>query len=300
MTRALGTLGVYLESLRPRQWTKNLLLLAGVIFARRLGEPAFVERGVAAVAVFCLASGVIYVFNDVADRELDRLHPYKRNRPVASGRLTVRDAVRFGLVLMVVVLGLARLLGTPFLAGVAFFFLWNWLYTRWLKRVPILDVTGIGMSFVIRALASVLVLVPVSPHVRLSPWLLLCTFFLSLFLGFSKRREEYLKLRRAEGVTRPVLRGYNEPMLNAMIGASFALTGMAYALYTVWPETVAQFGTRDLIYTLPFVLVGMGRYLYLVFLEDKGGKPHEILLNDLALQAIVLGWIVAAVRIIGV
>lgn len=296
----MGTMNIYLESLRPRQWTKNLLLLAGVIFAQLLGNTECVLRAVAGVAVFCLASGVIYVFNDIADRELDRLHPYKKLRPVASGRLPVRDAVRFGLILLVVVLAAAFLLGSPFAGGVAFFFLWNWLYTRYLKKVPILDVTGIGMSFVIRAVSGVLVLWPATPNVQLSPWLLLCTFFLSLFLGFCKRREEYLKLKKAEGATRPVLRGYNEPMLNSLIGASFALTGMAYALYTVWPETVAHFGTRDLIYTLPFVLLGMGRYLYLVFLEDKGGKPHEILLTDLALQAVVLGWVVAAVRIIGV
>lgn len=296
----MGTLNIYLESLRPRQWTKNLLLMAGVIFAQLLGNTACVLRAVSGVVVFCLASGVIYIFNDIADRELDRLHPYKKRRPIASGRLAVRDAVRFGLVLLVVVLVAGYALGAPFMGGVAFFFLWNWLYTRYLKKVPILDVTGIGMSFVIRAVSGVLVLWPATPNVKLSPWLLLCTFFLSLFLGFSKRREEYLKLRKAEGATRPVLRGYTEPMLNSLIGASFALTGMAYALYTVWPETVAHFGTRDLIYTLPFVLVGMGRYLYLVFLEDKGGKPHEILLTDLALQVIVLGWIVAAVRIIGV
>ena len=293
-------MNIYLESLRPRQWTKNLLLMAGVIFAQLLHDTACVLRAVAGVVVFCLASGVIYIFNDIADRELDRLHPYKKRRPIASGRLAVRDAARFGLGLLVVVLGAAFLLGTPFMGGVAFFFLWNWLYTRYLKKVPILDVTGIGMSFVIRAVSGILVLLPVMPHVRLSPWLLLCTFFLSLFLGFSKRREEYIKLHEGDGKTRPVLRGYTEPMLNSLIGASFALTGMAYALYTVWPATVELFGTRDLIYTLPFVLVGMGRYLYLVFLEDKGGKPHEILLTDLALQAVVLGWIVAAVRIIGV
>jgi len=293
-------LNVYLESLRPRQWTKNLLLLAGVIFAQKLGDQGSVLRALAAVGVFCMASGVIYVFNDIADLELDRLHPNKKRRPLASGRLELRDAVRFGLVLLAVCLILAYLLGPFFLGGVAVFFLWNWLYTRWLKKVPILDVTGIGMSFVIRAVAGVLVLLPISPHVRLSPWLLLCTFFLSLFLGFSKRREEFIKLGEGNGETRPVLRGYTEPMLNSLIGASFALTGMAYALYTVWPETVSQFGTRNLIYTLPFVLVGMGRYLYLVFLEDKGGKPHEILLNDLALQVVVVGWILAAIRIIGI
>jgi 4-hydroxybenzoate polyprenyltransferase len=289
----------YFESLRPRQWTKNFILLAGVIFARLLGDQASLLRALAGVGVFCIASGVIYIFNDIADRELDRLHPNKKNRPVASGRLSVPDAVKFGMALLVLSLILAYFLGTLFLAGVAVFFLWNWLYTRWMKKVPILDVTGIGMSFVIRALAGVLVLLPVHPEVQLSPWLLLCTFFLSLFLGFSKRREEFIKLRKVDGQTRPVLRGYTEPMLNSLIGASFALTGMAYALYTIWPETVAQFGTRDLIFTLPFVLIGMGRYLYLVFLEEQGGKPHEILLNDLALQVIVVGWILAAIRIIG-
>lgn len=292
-------LNVYLESLRPRQWTKNLLLLAGVIFARLLGDHEAVLRALEGVGVFCMASGVIYIFNDIADRDLDRLHPDKKNRPVASGRLSVPDAVKFGLLLLVACLILAYLLGPLFLAGVAVFFLWNWLYTRWLKKVPILDVTGIGISFVIRAVAGVLVLLPLHPEVELSPWLLMCTFFLSLFLGFSKRREEFIKLRNVDGQTRPVLRGYTEPMLNSLIGASFALTGMAYALYTVWPETVAQFGTRDLIFTLPFVLIGMGRYLYLVFLEEQGGKPHEILLTDLALQVIVIGWILAAIRIIG-
>jgi 4-hydroxybenzoate polyprenyltransferase len=289
----------YFESLRPRQWTKNFILLAGVIFARLLGDQASLLRALAGVGVFCIASGVIYIFNDIADRELDRLHPNKKNRPVASGRLSVPDAVKFGMALLVLSLILAYFLGTLFLAGVAVFFLWNWLYTRWMKKVPILDVTGIGMSFVIRALAGVLVLLPVHPEVQLSPWLLLCTFFLSLFLGFSKRREEFIKLRKVDGQTRPVLRGYTEPMLNSLIGASFALTGMANAQYTLWPETVAQFGTRDLIFTLPFVLVGMGRYLYLVFLEEQGGKPHEILLNDLSLQVIVVGWILAAIRIIG-
>ena len=129
--------------------------------------------------------------------------------------------------------------------------------------------------------------------------LLFCTFFLSLFLGFCKRRDEFLKIDSTLGDTRPVLRGYTEPVLNALIGISFALTTMMYALYTVWPDTVAHFGTRNLIYTLPFVLAGMGRYLYLVYREARGGRPHEILLNDLLLQAIILGWIAMAIRIIG-
>jgi 4-hydroxybenzoate polyprenyltransferase len=249
--------------------------------------------------VFCLASGVIYIFNDIVDRELDRCHPHKRLRPIAAGRLSVRWAAKAGAALLLFVLLASALLGWPFLGGVIFFFTWNWLYTRVLKGVRVLDVTGIGMSFVIRATCGVLVLLPVSADVGISPWLLLCTFFLSLFLGFCKRRDELLKMVPGSGETRPALRGYSEPMLNALIGVSFGLTAMAYALYTVWPDTVRHFGTRNLVYTLPFVLLGMGRYLYLVFLQDRGGRPHEILLVDKFLQVIVLGWVVTAIGIIG-
>ncbi len=292
-------LRAFLASLRPRQWTKNLLLFAGVIFAQKLGHPACVTRAVLGAVVFCFASGVIYVFNDIIDRELDRRHPDKRKRPIASGRLPVDYAVKAGAVLLALVLVAAAFLGQAFLGGVAAFFVWNWFYTRLFKRVRVLDVTSIGMSFVIRATSGVLVLLPVCAEVGLSIWLLLCTFFLSLFLGFCKRRDELMKLVPGAGETRPALRGYSEPMLNALIGGSFALTAMAYALYTVWPDTVRHFGTRNLVYTLPFVLLGMGRYLYLVFLEDRGGRPHEILLVDKRLQAIVLGWIITAVWIIG-
>ncbi len=287
------------ENLRPRQWTKNLLLFAGVIFAQELGNSACVGRAILGALVFCFCSGVIYVFNDIADRELDRKHPNKKNRPIASGRLPVDVAVKFGGGLLALCLVAAWGLGPMFLAGVCFFFLWNYLYTKWLKQVPILDVSGIGMSFVIRATAGVLVLLPACPGVGISPWLLLCTFFLSLFLGFCKRRDEFLKVGPSKGKTRPVLLGYTEPMLNALIGISFALTSMMYALYTIWPETVAHFGSNNLIFTIPFVLAGMGRYLYLVYQEDMGGKPHEILLNDLLLQILVVGWIVAAIWVIG-
>lgn len=290
----------FLENLRPRQWTKNLLLLAGVIFARKLGDPACVTRAILGVVVFCFASGVVYVFNDIADRHLDMRHPYKRRRPVASGRLPVPMAVRMGLGLLVVCLAASYLLGPPFLAGVSFFFLWNWLYTRWLKGVPILDVSGIGMSFVIRATSGVLVLLPVSPGVNISPWLLFCTFFLSMFLGFGKRRDELMKIQPEQGETRPVLKGYSEPMVNALIGISLAMTCMMYSMYTIWPTTVKHFGTRDLLFTIPFVLAGMGRYAYLVFREAKGGRPHEILLNDFALQVIIIGWVGTAIYIIGV
>jgi len=292
--------GPFVENLRPRQWTKNLLLFAGIIFARQLGHSGCLIRSILGVGVFCLSSGVVYIFNDIADRDLDKHHPDKRSRPVASGRLPVAIAVRGGLVLALFCLGAAWALGTEFLAGVVFFFLWNVLYTKWLKRVPVLDVVGIGMSFVVRAVSGVLVILPVAPSVSISHWLLLCTFFLSLFLGFCKRRDEYLKVQQVAAKTRPALHGYTEPLLNAMIGVSFALTGMAYALYTIWPRTIEEFGTRNLVYTLPLVLTGMGRFLYLVFLEDLGGRPHEILLMDKWLQLVVVTWTVTVVLVIGI
>ncbi|MFO7654760.1 MAG: UbiA prenyltransferase family protein [Candidatus Krumholzibacteriia bacterium] len=294
-----GLAAAFVTSLRPRQWTKNLILFAGVIFAQRLSEQACVVRAALGVVVFCAASGVVYVFNDVVDLERDRQHPYKRLRPVAAGTLPVPVAVRGGLALGIVALGAAALLGWRFLAGVTAFFLWNWLYSRVLKHVIVLDVTGIGVSFVVRAVAGVLVILPACPGVNISAWLLVCTFFLSLFLGFCKRRDEKLKVSPHGLETRPALQAYSEPLLNAMIGVSFGLAVAAYAVYTVWPTTVAHFGTRDLIYTVPFVLAGMGRYLYLVFREGRGGRPHEILLNDALLQIAVVGWIVTAVLIIG-
>ncbi len=297
MNRDLMT--AILASMRPRQWTKNLILLAGVIFAQQLADPAAVLRSVAAVLVFCVASGAVYILNDIKDIAQDRLHPHKRRRPIASGRLPVPAAWRAWAALVLLCLLAGALLGWPFLVAVAFFLLWNWIYSTALKRLPVLDVVGIGVSFVIRALAGVMVLLPIHPEVSISFWLLLCPFFLSLFLGFCKRRNELVKLADDRGGTRPVLMSYTETMLNAMIGASFGLTLAAYAVYTVWPATVAHFGTRDLVWTIGFVFCGLWRYLYLVFKEGRGGRPHEILLNDAALQALVVGWIILFVAIIG-
>jgi len=287
------------QSLRPRQWTKNLILLAGVIFAQELQDPASVLRALAAVLVFCFASGAVYVFNDIADVAQDRLHPYKRLRPVASGRLPIPVAWRVWAVLVVACLAVGALLGGPFVGALAAFFGWNWAYSRFLKKLPILDVLGIGVSFVLRALAGVLVLVPLHPDLAVSFWLLVCPFCLSLFLGFCKRRNELVKLADDHGTTRPVLLSYTETMLNAMIGATFGLTMAAYAVYTVWPSTVDHFGTRNLVWTTGFVFLGLWRYLYLVFREGRGGRPHEILLNDLVLQLLVVGWITVFVAIIG-
>ncbi|MHB8078613.1 MAG: decaprenyl-phosphate phosphoribosyltransferase [Candidatus Krumholzibacteriia bacterium] len=287
----MRTFLAFLENLRPRQWTKNLILFAGVIFAQRVGYHDALLRALAGCLIFCLASGAIYVLNDVADAALDREHPYKKNRPIPSGRLPAATAAWLAVALAVFCLGAAALLGTTFALATGAFLLLNLLYTHVLKKVAILDVTGIAVSFVIRAVASVEVLRPVSPGIQLSNWLILCTFFLSLFLGFAKRRSELMKVRPTTGGTRPVLADYTETLLNTLIGITFTLTLMGYSLYTVWPGTVAHFGTSRLVFTLPFVFYGMGRYLYLVYRGGRGGRPHEILLNDPTIQLAVLGWV---------
>jgi 4-hydroxybenzoate polyprenyltransferase len=276
----LGTFLAFLENLRPRQWTKNLILFAGVIFAQLFDDPAFLLRAFCGFLVFCLASGTVYILNDISDVELDRLHPYKRLRPIASGRLPVRLAVFLAAGLLLLCLGAAWSLGRNFAAITGLFFLHNLVYTRWLKRAVILDVVGIALSFVI------------------SNWLLLCTFFLSLFLGFGKRRSELMKIAPAGRNTRPALLSYSEPLLNIMIGITFVMTLMAYTLYTVWPGTIAHFSTKQLPLTLPFVFYGMGRYLFLVYREGRGGRPHEILLNDKALQLAIGGWVVIVLLVI--
>ena len=296
----MATFLAFLTNLRPRQWTKNLILFAGLIFAQKYTSGDCIWRAVLGFVVFCLASGAVYVYNDIADINLDRVHPYKRHRPIASGRLPVRVAAVLASVLSAICLALAWFLGPEFAAVTATFFLWNGFYTCLLKKAVILDVMGIAISFVLRAIASVAVLRQVEPNITISMWLLLCTFFLSLFLGFCKRRNEMMTVQGDdENKTRPALAAYSEALLGILIGIAFTMTLLVYTMYTIWPGTVAHFGTSNLVLTLPFVVYGMGRYLFLVYKEGRGGRPHEILLNDVALQLAVTGWITTIILIIG-
>ncbi|MBU0743189.1 decaprenyl-phosphate phosphoribosyltransferase [bacterium] len=287
------------ESLRPRQWTKNLILFAGLIFSQHATDPTLLWRATVGGILFCLLSGVVYIFNDIKDIEHDRRHPVKRERPLASGRLDVRAAEIAALVLAVVSLGGALLLGLRFALIAAMFLLLNVAYTHGLKRLVILDVVGIAIGFVLRAIASVEVLRDAAYHIPLSNWLILCTFLLALFLGFAKRRAEYMHVLPAGLETRPSLRFYNELTLNLLIGGTFALTVTAYAMYTMSPGTVAQFDTWHLVMTVPFVVWGLGRYLVLIFMDGQGSMPHEVLLTDIWIQLALLGWIVTACLVIG-
>lgn len=274
-----------LTSLRPRQWTKNLLVFAGLIFSHNLHRPALVGRAVLAFLVFCALSGSMYLVNDVLDAERDRSHPQKRLRPVASGRLPARVALAAGLGLALAACGVAFVLSVRFGAVAVAFVALLVAYSAGLKHVVILDALLIASGFVLRALAGVVVIDEVFSH-----WLLLCTILLALFLTFGKRRHELLLLEEGAAGHRPILSEYSAQLLDQMIAVVTAATLMAYALYTVAPETQAKLGTAQLPLTIPLVLYGLFRYLYLLYRRDLGGNPSDHLLTDRALLLAVVLW----------
>jgi 4-hydroxybenzoate polyprenyltransferase len=288
----------FLAGMRPRQWTKNLIVLFGVVFARQLGEPYLLIRSLTAFVTFCLLSGAIYLVNDRLDLAKDRQHPVKRNRPLASGRLSLPGLYAGLPVLLIAALGLAWSLGHNFLILALIFLGLNLLYSLWMKHQVILDVFGIAMNFVLRAVAGVAVLAEHvvtsfegagSPEsVLLSPWLLICTFFGSLFLAFAKRRNELLDLDDPDG-HRPVLARYTAPLLDQLVSLSAGAVILAYALYTLWPSTVERYGMDFLISNL-FVVHGVMRYLFLIQQQEWGGDPAEVLLRDRGILFTALGW----------
>jgi 4-hydroxybenzoate polyprenyltransferase len=280
------------RSMRPRQWIKNSFVFAGVMFSYKLFTPD-IWRALAAFAIFCGLSGVVYLLNDVADRERDRAHPLKRLRSIASGTLSVNAAVVAAGFLAVASLGAATALGGPFLlTAVAYVVLFG-LYSIWLKHLVIVDVLTVAAGFVLRAVAGALAV-----DVEISGWLLICTVLIALFLALGKRRHEYLTLDAEAARHRPILAEYSAGLLDQMIAVVTASTVTAYALYTMSPETVAKFRTRLLPATLPFVLYGIFRYLYLLYRRQLGGNPSELFLNDRALLVNAFLWIVAVVAII--
>ncbi|MCB1162582.1 MAG: decaprenyl-phosphate phosphoribosyltransferase [Candidatus Krumholzibacteriia bacterium] len=300
-------LAAFVAVLRPRQWTKNLIVLFGIVFARQTGQASLLARSVAACLVFCLLSGAIYLVNDRLDLEKDRIHPEKRRRPLPSGRLPL-SWVPGGLVLVLALaLGGAWWLGRNFFVLSVIFVLLNVLYSLWLKHQVILDAFGIALNFVLRAVAGVAVL---APHVvtafggasgpgsvLLSPWLLVCTFFGSLFLAFAKRRSELLELDEP-GRHRPVLARYNGPLLDQLVGLSAGVVILAYALYTLWPSTVERYGAGFLLSNV-FVTFGVMRYLYLAYGGGGAGDPAEVLLRDRPIQLSALGWMLFTLWTVG-
>jgi len=286
-------LGSLIVSLRPGQWTKNLVVFAGLLFGRRLFDPVAVADVCAAGAIFCALSGVVYLFNDVADREADRQHPLKSKRPIASGELSPGVALSTAAALAAVSLALAYFLRPAFALVALAYLLLLAAYSARLKHVVIIDVLTIAIGFVLRAVAGAVVI-----DVAISHWLLVCTVLLALFLALSKRRHELTLL--ADGATehRRILGEYSPYLLDQMIGVVTASTLIAYIFYTISPETVQNFQTEYLALTIPFPLYGIFRYLYLVHRKDGGGSPAELLVTDRPLLACVALWAVTVVLIV--
>ncbi len=271
-----------LKTMRPRQWTKNAFIFGAIVFDGKLFHLPDFLRTLAGFALFCLMSSTVYIFNDLMDVNADRLHPIKKNRPIASGRLPVGVAFSVGIVLLVVTLGLAALLAWQFAAVLLAYFLLMMAYSRWLKHIPILDVFILATGFVLRVHAGVTLI-----HVqRFSPWLYVVMTLLSLYLGFGKRRAELALLADNAGSHRKVLEGYSIPLLDQYIIIVSGTTVVAYSLYTFFRPDAPL----DLMLTIPFVVYAIFRYLYVIQIKGAGGEPEEILLNDRPLQASILLW----------
>jgi 4-hydroxybenzoate polyprenyltransferase len=282
-----------LRSLRPRQWTKNVFVFAGLVFSGKLRDPAAVASASLAFVVFCLLSGVVYLINDVRDRHADRLHPAKSGRPIASGAVTPAQALVLAGVLTVVALGAALWISWQFAAVAATYVALLSVYSLTLKHVVILDVLTLAMGFVIRAWAGA-----VAIPVPMSHWLLLLMLLGALFLALSKRRAELVQLADDARHHRRILAEYSPYLLDQMISVVTASTLLAYILYTIDDRTVAKFGGEQLVWTVPFPLYGIFRYLYLVHQREGGGNPSEILVTDKPLLLCVALWGLTVIALI--
>ena len=286
MGRRAAAVRDFLVLIRPAQWVKNVFVLAPLVFSQRFFRPTeLISAGIAFVA-FCLASSASYTLNDVMDRDRDREHPLKCRRPIASGRVQAPAALALAASLAVVAVALSWTLGPVFLGILAAFLVIQVLYSTALKSIVVVDVATIALLFVLRAAGGV-----VAVGARMSPWLFLCTFLLAMFLGLGKRRHEIALLDDATS-HREVLGRYQVRLLDQMITIVAMTTIVVYAVYTVWPSVEAKLGTERLYYTVPFVVFGVFRYLFLVYGREEGGSPTDLLLGDIPLQVAIAGWIV--------
>jgi len=282
-----------LFSLRPAQWSKNLIVFAGLLFGMRLFDIGAVLAALSAFAVFCALSGVVYLVNDIVDRHSDRLHPLKSKRPIASGAVPVPVAAGAAVAIGAAALAGAYVIGPAFAGVGAFYLALQILYSFAFKHMVILDVLTIAIGFVLRAVGGALAV-----RVEISHWLLVCTILLALFMALAKRRHEIVLLAGGAMNHRPILGEYSPYLLDQMIGVVTASTLISYIFYTISPETQAKFGTAWLGLTIPFPLYGIFRYLYLVHQREGGGSPADLLLSDRPLLACVALWALTVAVII--
>ena len=283
----------YIRLIRPHHWIKNGFVLAPLIFAGKLLDLPSLTLGLLAFASFCLVSSGVYAFNDVFDRKSDQNHPTKKNRPVASGEVPVMQAVLLGAGLIVTGILGAIAIGKVFLLWELFYLLLQLGYNMVFRAIVLLDILVVAMGFVIRAVAG-----SEAISVVISPWLILCSLLIALFLGFAKRRQEIVLMGEAAGEHRSILSHYSVPLLDQLIGIVTASTIVSYAIYTLTPEVTERLGSQYMVLTLPFVIYGIFRYLYLMHVHAKGGSPTKDLLTDLPLLLSVMLWTMTSVALI--
>jgi 4-hydroxybenzoate polyprenyltransferase len=290
-TTGVARLIAIVRSLRPKQWPKNLLVFAGLVFTYNLLNPDMLTRVILAFVAFCALSSAGYLWNDLRDAPADRLHPIKRHRPIASGQVAPALAATLAVALGAAGLALALSLGTAFLLVASLYMLLTLTYSIWLKHLVLIDVFGISAGFVLRAVGGAVVI-----GVPVSPWLYVCTVLVSLFLGFGKRRNE-LELMEADAAGhRKNLEQYSVELLDQLILIVASVTIMAYSLYTFSAENLPR--DHSMMMTIPLVLYGMFRYLYLVRVQRKGGAPEDLLLTDPGLLGTAIAWMALSVIIL--
>ena len=287
----MAMLKAILKTMRPRQWTKNVFVLAALVFDRQLFTLDSVLRSVGGMLLFCLLSSSVYIINDIRDVESDRQHPVKRNRPIASGKLPVPVAIGTVVVLLIITFTLAFFLSRQFFIIAAIYFAFNLAYSMGLKNLLLVDVLIIAAGFVLRVAAGVS-LIEVE---RFSPWLYVVTTLGALFIGFGKRRAEMMLLEQNANHHRKVLDGYTLPFLDQMITIVSSTTLIAYSLYTFSAPNLPS--NHAMMLTIPFVLYGIFRYLWLLQVKKEGGAPEEILLSDRPIQVVVLLWVISVLII---
>lgn len=283
-----------LRLLRLQQWLKNLFLFAPLIFSKHLFDMRYFLTELSACVAFCFVSSSVYILNDLSDREADRLHPTKRNRPLAAGTISVRNAIILCFVLFGGAAAIASRLNGWVALVLGLYLSLNIAYSLSLKKVILLDVFIIAAGFMLRVLAGVLAI-----RVEISPWLVLCTLFVSVFLAISKRRAEFFIGTATDSFsTRPVVREYDVTFVDQMMTVAASGVGISYALYTVADRTVTIFGTENLIFTTVFVLFGIFRYLFLIRKHRTEDNPTQVLLSDPAILINILAWFLVCVVII--
>ncbi|MBK8397240.1 MAG: decaprenyl-phosphate phosphoribosyltransferase [Leptospiraceae bacterium] len=283
----------YILLMRIHQWIKNVIIFAGIIFGRKLSEPDAILKSFFAFLLFSIIASCQYVINDYLDRKEDALHPEKKTRPIASGKIDPSIALLLTIIILPLSLTLAYSLNPVFFALCSFYFGFNLLYSKYLKHIVILDVMSISIGFVIRAISGAVVI-----GVSFSSWLLLCTFMLALFWGFSKRRGEIILLDKSAGAHRKILEEYSPQFLDLMMSIASTMTLISYVMYTISPDTIQKMGTDKLVYTIPIVVYAIFRSLYIIYIKNMGHNPSKAILTDLSVLISGLVWVLMVTAIL--